>query len=100
MASSKPNYLPKASSLNASTLGVMASTNEVWRDINIQYVTSVKVETISVILEYSLEQLGTEWLGGEKSVCSTKQEMVRTFLTVFLFFMFSLTIKKSGTVVV
>ena len=63
MTSSKPNYLPKASSLNASTLGVMASTNEVWRGTNIQYLTSVKVETISVVLEYSLEQLGTELAG-------------------------------------
>lgn len=41
----------------------MASTNEVWRDTNIQYITSVKVETISVILEHSLEQLETELAG-------------------------------------
>ena len=63
MTSSKPNYLPKASPSNTITFKIRASAHTFWRGTNIQYLTSVKVETISVILEYSLEQLGTELAG-------------------------------------
>lgn len=42
MASSKPNYLPKARPLNIITLGVRASIHKFQGDINIQPITEVK----------------------------------------------------------